>query len=171
MSLSDIIMAEHSRAQAKMIAGIVIQKPELLDELLEIIFAESEPLSRRAAWPLRFIHEKDEKLLPPYIPMIVSRLPNIQTIAVQRNLLYILAYSDVPESCQGELLQYSSEVLINRSSSVASLIYSLDIFYNIAITEPELLNELKLIIELLLPNATAGVRSKSIKTLKKIKRL
>lgn len=170
MSLSDIIMAEHSRAQAEMIADIIVQKPELLDELLEIIFADEEPVSRRAAWPLRFIHEKDEQLLISNLPIIVKQLPKVKSIAVQRNLLYILAYSDIPESCQGELLQYSSEVLLNTDSSVASLIYSLDIFYNIAITEPDLLNELKLIIDLLLPNATAGVRSKSMKILRKIEK-
>ena len=37
MSLSEIIMSEHSKAQAEMIADIIIQRPELLDELLEII--------------------------------------------------------------------------------------------------------------------------------------
>ena len=171
MSLSDIIMAEHSKAQAEMIADIIVQKPDLLEELLEIIFAEKEPLSRRAAWPLRFIHENDEQLLASKLPMIVKQLPKVKSVAVQRNLLYILAYSDIPEPCQGELLQYSSQVLLDRGSPVASLIYSLDIFYNIAKSEPDLLNELKLIIELLLPNATPGVRSKSVKTLKKIERL
>lgn len=63
MSLSDIIMAEHSRAQAEMIADIIVQKPILLDELLKIIFADKEPVSRRAAWPLRFIHKKNKQLI------------------------------------------------------------------------------------------------------------
>jgi len=171
MSLSEIIMAEHSRAQAVLIADIIIQKPSLLDELMKIIFAEEEPLSRRAAWPLRFIHEEEKCLFNNYFPIIITKLPEIKSVAIQRNLLYILAYSHVPESYYGSLLDFTSKILLNTSSSVASIIYSIDIFYNLSKKEPELLNELKLMIELLLPNATAGVRSKSLRTLKKIEKL
>ena len=170
MTLSEIILTEHSRSQALMIADIILQKPGLFDELIEIIFANKEPISRRAAWPLRFIHERDQQLLATYLPIIIKQLPEVQSIAVQRNLLYILAYSDIPESCRGELLQYTSNLLLNTSTSVASLIYSLDIFDNIAKDEPDLQNELVLIIHQILPYASAGVKSKSMKTLKKIER-
>ncbi len=164
-------MAEHSRAQAVMIADIIIQKPFLLDELLEIIFTEKEPLSRRAAWALRFIHERDVRLLDNYFPIIIIKLPEIESVAIQRNFLYLLANSNIPEFYHARLLEFTSIVLLNTSSSVASLIYSIDIFFNISKSEPDLLNELKLMIEMLLPVATAGVRSKSIRTLKKIERL
>ncbi len=171
MSLSEIIMAEHSRSQANMIADIIVQEPALLDELIEIIFANKEPLSRRAAWPLRFIHERNQQLVVPYFPIMIKQLPDVQSIAVQRNLLYVLAYSDIPESCHGELLQYTSELLLNTSTSVASLIYSMDIFYKLSEGETDLLNELILIIHQILPYASAGVKSKSMKTLKKIEKL
>ena len=163
-------MAEHSRAQAEMIADIIVQKPVLLDELLKIVFADEEPISRRAAWPLRFIHEKEKRLLENYFPIIVIKLPEIKCVATQRNLLYILAYSHIPEFYYGRLLEFTSKVLLNTSSSVASIIYSIDIFFNLSKNEPDLLNELKLMLELLLPNATAGVKSKSMKILKKIEK-
>ncbi len=163
-------MAEHSRAQAEMIADIIVQKPVLLDELLKIVFADNEPISRRAAWPLRFIHEKEKRLLDNYFPIIVIKLPEIKCVATQRNLLYILAYSHIPEFYYGRLLEFTSKVLLNTSSSVASIIYSIDIFFNLSKNEPDLLNELKLMLELLLPNATAGVKSKSMKILKKIEK-
>jgi hypothetical protein len=164
-------MVEHSRAQAVMIADIIIQKPALLDELLIIIFSENEPLSRRAAWPLRFVHESNERLIELCLPLIIHKLPGIKTVAIQRNLLYILAYSNLPELYYGRLLEYTSKILLDTSSSVASIIYSVDIFFKIAKGEPDLLNELKLIIDMLLPNATPGVKSKAIKTLHKIKML
>ncbi len=170
MSLSDIIMREHSKAQAEMIADIIIQRPELLDELLEIIFSDKEPLSRRAAWPLRFIHKKDEQLLISCLPTLITNLPKVQSVAVQRNLLYVLAYSEIKQSHHGELLQYSSELLLDSGTTVASLVYSMDIFYKIASCEPDLLNELVLIIHQILPNATAGVKSKSMKILRKIEK-
>ena len=171
MNLHQIIMSEHSRAQAVMIADLVIQKPALFDELLDIVFAEEEPVSRRAAWPLRFIHEMNVSLLDNYIQIIIVKLPEIKSVAIQRNLLYILANSNVPEFYNGRLLEYTSKVLLNTSSSVALLIYSVDIFFNISKDEPDLLNELRLIIDFLIPNATAGVRSKCRNTLRKIDRL
>ncbi|MFK5856790.1 MAG: hypothetical protein QM503_11710 [Bacteroidota bacterium] len=164
-------MAEHSRAQAVMIADIIIQKPALLDELLKIIFEEEEPVSRRAAWPLRFILERDKRLMDNYIPIIITKLPEIKSVAIQRNLLFILANSNIPNFFFGRLLEFTSKILLDTSSSVASLIYSIDIFFDTSKNEPDLLNELRLMIELLLPNATAGVRSKCRKTLKKIDRL
>jgi len=171
MSLVNIIMAEHSRAQAVMIADIILQKPSLLDELVDIILADEEPVSRRAAWPLRFIHEKNEKLTDKYLPKIISSLPDIKSVAIQRNLLYVIAYSSIPQSYKGELLEYTSQILLNSSSAVAPIIYSIDIFLKISKDEPDLLNELELIIEHLIPNATAGVLSKSRHTLRKINKL
>ena len=82
-----------------------------------------------------------------------------------------IAYSDIPESYHGELLQFASELLLNTGTSVASVIYSLDIFYKLSEGEPDLLNELTLIIHQILPYASAGVKSKSIKTLRKIEKL
>lgn len=171
MSLVEIIMAEHSKAQAKMIADIIIQRPELLDELLKIIFSDKEPISRRAAWPLRFIHERNEKLLTPFLSTIADSLPYVTSVSVQRSLLYILAYSPIPKICHGKLLQYTSELLLNKGTSVASMIYSLDIFFKLSKDEPDLLNELRNMIELLLPYGSAGVKSKSGKILKKIEKL
>ena len=171
MTLHQIIMFEHSRAQAVMIADLVIQKPALFDELLDIVFAEEEPVSRRAAWPLRFIHERNECLIDKYIPIIITKLPNIKSVAIQRNLLYIIAYSNIPEFYYGRLLDFTSRVLLDTNSSVASIIYSVDIFFNVSKSEPDLLNELRHMIDFLIPNATPGVKSKCIKTLRKIDRL
>lgn len=170
MELTEIIMNEHSKVHAEMIADIIIQQPELLDELLEIIIADKEPLSRRAAWPLRFIFKKDEQLLNSYLPVIIKKLPEVKSEAVRRNFLYILAYSNIPQLYHGELLQYFFELLTDTSTSIAATIYSLDGFYNIARYEPDLLNELVLIIHQLIPVASAGVKSKSMKILSKIER-
>jgi len=164
-------MAEHSRAQAVMIADMVIQKPSLFDALFDLVFAEEEPVSRRAAWPLRFIHETDKNLFNNYIPIIIVKLPDIKSAAIQRNLLYILANSYIPEYYYGKLLEFISKILLDTGSSVASLIFSIDIFFNISKNEPDLLTELRLIIDFLIPNATSGVRSKCTRTLRKIDKI
>ena len=170
-SLSDLIMAEHSRHQADFIVDIVLSQPSYLDELLHIVFQNREPISRRASWPLRIISERDINILESHVPVIIKRLPEIDNVAIQRAFLAILVNVKIPKENYGELLQFTCEILLNPGSPVASLIYSTDIFYKISINEPELLNELKLMLEQLLPYGSAGVKSKCRKTIKKIDRL
>jgi hypothetical protein len=166
--LAEIIMVEYSRSHAEIIAGIIIKKPELIEELMDIVFSNNDPLSKRAAWPLRIINDRNSNLIIPYISLIVSELPKVSYVSIQRALLAILSSVKIPESCQGELLQITSGLLVDKGTPIASLIFSIEIFYNISKNELELLNELELMIEQLLPYSSAGVRSKGKKILKKI---
>ena len=163
-------MAEHSRLQADFIADIVLQKPELIDELIQIVFRNKEPLSRRASWPLRIISDRNAMVLQPYLPFMIDSILQLENVSILRAILAILVNSDIPESHQGEMLQFTSEILINSNSPVALLIYSSDIFYKLSLNEPELLNELRLMLEQLLPFGSAGVKSKCRKILKKIEK-
>ncbi len=167
--LQEIIMMEHSRSHADILANIIIQNPHLIDDLVEIIFSYSEPLSRRAVWPLRIINDKNRILVQPYLTRIIDELPGISCVSVQRVLLAILASSQIPLSRQSNLLQITSDLMLNSGTPVASLIFSMEIYYKIASEEPELLNELVLMIERLSPDASPGVRSKGRKILNRIK--
>lgn len=169
-SLSELIMAEYSRTQADFIADIIIKKPSLLGELIDIVFQNSEPLSRRASWPLRIISDRDIDIVAPFVPKIIQKLPKIDNVAIQRSLLALLVNTPIPEEQHGELLQFTFEILIDKGSPVASLIYSTDIFYKLSVNEPDLLGELKLMLEVLMPYGSAGVKSKCRKTIKKIER-
>lgn len=167
-SLNDIIMAEHSRAQADFIADIVIKQPAILGELLEIVFRNEEPVSRRASWPLRIISDRNPQIVEPFVPQIINILPVIDSIPIQRAFLALLVNVDIPEELHGEVLQFTSEVLMDKGSEIAHVIYSTDIFYKLSVNEPDLLNELALMLEQLLPFGSAGVKSKSTRTINKI---
>lgn len=169
-SLSELIMAEYSRTHADFIADIVIKKPLLLGELIDIVFQNSEPLSRRASWPLRIISDRDTHILEPFVPKIIQKLPEVTCVSITRSLLALLVNTSIPEEQHGELLQFTFEILIDKGSPVASLIYSTDIFYKLSVKEPDLLNELKLMLEDLIPYGSAGVKSKCRKTINKIER-
>ncbi len=168
--LSELIMAEHSRSQADFIADVVLKHPNLISELINIVIADEEPISRRAAWPLRIVSDRNHEIIYPFTPLIIDKLQRIETVSIQRAFLAILINSTIPEDYHGELLQFTSEILLNAGSPVASIIYSADIFYKLSIKEPELLNELKLMLEYQLPFGSAGVKSKCRKIIKKIEK-
>lgn len=164
---------EHAihREQADFISDLIIGKPILLPELLEIIFAKEEPVSRRAAWPLRIISQKDKTIVEPFVPEIIDELESMEIVPILKLLLAVLVVTDIPKDYQGQLLQITSEILTNKGSSVASLIYSMDIFFKLSVNEPDLLNELKIMLEQLLPYGSPGVKNKSTKLIKRINRL
>ena len=84
--LKNLILNEHSKAQALVIADIIQQKPELLKELISYTFANEEPLSRRAAWPLRILNDQNPELLKNRIEEIINHLESIKNSAVLRNI-------------------------------------------------------------------------------------
>lgn len=165
-SLYEIIMADHSRVHADLISDLVVRKPSLLKELLDITFLNEEPVSRRASWPIRIISERKPELYNPYIGEIVEAVTSIKSVPIQRSLLALLIYVEVPDEYHGELLQLTSEILIDKGSPVAHIIYSADIFYKLSINEPDLLKELVIMLQEQMPYGTPGVKSKCRKITK-----
>lgn len=166
--LENLILREYSRVHAAFIADIIIQKPELAEVLVKIVFENKNPLSKRGVWSLQIAHKKDKYLLTDYIAEIITKLPEIKSHSIQRCLLSILTTANIPENKEAFLLDYTTEILTNTNSTVAALIYSTDIYYNIAKKEPELLNELAVMLEFLQPNATPGIASKARRIMKQI---
>lgn len=159
-TLKDLILAEHSKAQANVIADIVRQKPELLNELLQYILANEEPLSRRASWPLRILHEQHPELLKSRIGELIYQLANIKSSAVLRNILALLAHAEIPENKKTFLLDFSAQTILNPESPVAVICHATDLFIHVSEKECVLLQELMLMLMTIEPNRSGGVQAK-----------
>ncbi len=49
-TLNDLLLLEMSRRNTDMVADMVLQRPVLFDELIEIFLSDKEPDNRRAGW-------------------------------------------------------------------------------------------------------------------------
>lgn len=159
-SLKDLILAEHSKAQANLIVQIIEQKPALISELIDCVFANKEPLSRRAAWPLRLLNDKNHQLLEDKIDEIIKQIPNVKSFAVLRNLIAVLTNSEIPENRKTYLLDYSTAIILNPKSPIALVAHASDLFMNLASSEVILINELVLMLETISINSSAGIKAK-----------
>jgi hypothetical protein len=159
-TLKNLILNEHSKAQALVIADIVRQKPELLEELISYTFANEEPLSRRAAWPLRILGDQNPELLQDRIDEIIDRLESIKSSAVLRNILALLVRTEIPENRKTYLLNFSSQAILNPESPSAVIAHAADIFTKIAGNEIILIQELLLMLKQIEPNSSGGIKSK-----------
>lgn len=158
--LKKLILDEHSKAQALVIADIVRQKPELIADLFSYTFANEEPLSRRAAWPLRILGDQNPELLKDRIEEIINHLESIKSSAVLRNILALLVNSRIPENKKTYLLNFSSQAILNPESPIAVIAHATGIFIKIADGEIILVKELLLMLEQIGTNSGGGIKSK-----------
>lgn len=159
-NLRQLVLKEHSKAHALVIADIVRQKPELLDELLDLTFANEEPISRRASWPLRLLYEQWPLLLSNKIVFIINQLETIKSTAVLRNMLALLIKVPIPEDKKTYLLDFCALTILNPQSAIAVVAHASDLFIKIAGNEIELLYELQLMLEQNSVRQSGGIQAK-----------
>jgi hypothetical protein len=159
-SLVELLMEEHSGQRSELIAMLAFEKPEICEELVRLTFSNEEPLSRRAAWPLRKLYDHHPEKINPYIDYFVLQLRDLQSESVLRTILSILSRCTIPEEYLGMMLEFCEAKILNANTSIASLANCIDIYYAIASGEPDLLRELDLMFEIIRPTASAGIRSK-----------
>ena len=165
-SLEDLLMMETSRRNTDIISGLVLEKPELFREIMEIFFRNEEPVSRRAAWVADTVSEKRPELLEEYLGSIITALPGFSHDGMKRSSLRMLTRSPVPEQNLGDLINICFDWLVSSWESVAVKVFAMEILYRISLDIPELKKELADSIEWRMAEETAGFKSRGRKTLK-----
>jgi hypothetical protein len=165
MELRALILREHSRAQTDKIVKYIDDNPERFAELVRIFLAGPYRVTQRAGWPLAYCVERHPELIKPHLKPILDHLkkPDIHD-AVKRNTLRLLQFIDVPKRFHGRVADICFEFLQNKKEPIAVRCFSLTVLGSIAAANPELKQELAMIVEDQLPYATPGfaVRAKRV---------
>ncbi len=167
--LEDLLLAEMSRRNTDLVAGVIEQKPALLDDLFRIYLRNEEPVSRRAAWVIDTVTEKFPMLLEGWIDPMLEALPSFSHNGLKRHTLRMLARSPLPEKNQiGPLIHLCFQWLLSPMEAVAVKVHCMDLLYRISQIEPEIKPELADSIEWRLNEEPPGFRSHGKKMLKKL---
>ena len=158
--LRNLILQEYSKTHSAFVAQVLKQKSELIPELLQIIYQEEEPVSRRAAWALRLLFDDSPNMIKDYVDDLISHLEVLHTAPILRALLAIISKSKIDEKWYAYLLQYTSDVIISSKTEIAVKAFSMDIFFQIAKTQTDLFYELEQMIELIYPESSRGIQNK-----------
>lgn len=164
-SLRDLLLIETSRRNTDLVADIVVKRPELFAELMELYLANEEPVSRRAAWVMDIATEHSPELVLPYLDRIVENLDRFLHDGLKRESLKVLSRSPLPEKESGTLMNLCFEWLVAPKESVAVKMYAMEILYRMSESEPALKRELADSIEWRMQEETPGFRSKGRKLL------
>lgn len=137
------------------------------------VFLDSEyRVVQRGAWTLSLIIQQYPELILPYLPKLLRMVgsPDVHD-AVRRNIMRLLQYVKIPSRYHGKVLEVAFDFLQDRKQPVAVRVFSMTVIEQIAAFKPELLRELKLIIEDEMPYSSAAFQSRGSKVLKKLNKL
>jgi hypothetical protein len=167
--LTKMILAGNTRFNTDLVAAYIGTDEDLFSELIFLMHNGKPPVPQRAAWIMTAVTDKYPWLLIPYIKKIVNMMPSFNHPGVVRGVLRQFCQIDFPGEIEGKIFEMSYNFLIDAKQPVAIRVYAMQILFNISEKEPDLKNELKLILESLLDDTTSGgIISRAGKLLKQL---
>ncbi len=169
MNLRDELLREYSKAQTLAIAAYIGDNTERFGTLMQLFLGNEYRVTQRAAWVVSYCAETHPALIRPYLAQIIGLAQQDHVHeAVTRNVLRILQDIRVPEDLEGTLVDFCFQILEQKSRPTAIRTFALTVAYNHCQCYPELVQELKLIMEDQLPYETPAFKSRATKLLKKL---
>jgi len=169
VKLREEILKEHSKAQCNRIVKWVGSSQQRFDELFSLFLHDEYRVVQRAAWPVSYCVSAHPKLIGKHWSELIENLqkPDLHD-AVKRNTIRFLEDIEIPEEYHGEILNLCFGYLESPSEPLAVKAFSMSVLGNLAKYYPEIIPELKLIIEDQLPHQTVGFRTRARKVFKQI---
>jgi hypothetical protein len=168
MNLKEELLKELSHYNIDRVVSYIGDRPSLFAHLFEILETADKSLSPRVAWATAICLDNNPGLGIPYQKRMVELLRNPAHTSLIRTVLRYFSQIDLEEELQGELYEKSFHYLLDAKFPAAPRVYAMQIMYNIGLHNPELLNELKLILDEVLPLSDGGVLNRGTKLLKEI---
>lgn len=169
MELEDLLI-DSSKITADMAVHTIGKDPVLFEKVLNFALEDKDVFAQRASRVIQLSVLKHPFLIQPHLNNIITYLPDFQNGGLIRNMLRLLSkYSkNLNEDQQGVLLDVCYKFLMDSDEKPAVKVYSMDILYNISNKYPDLKKELISSIENQMPTASAGIKSRSKKMLKRL---
>lgn len=168
MDLEKAVLKEHSKAQCDKIVRYIGGDKKKFAELMRLFFNGEYRVTQRIAWPMSCCVRNYPELIEPYYKRLLAKLKKPgEHDAVVRNIVRLLQDVEIPQQYQGEIMDSCFRFIESNDMAVAIKAFSLTILQNLSKQHPDILPELKLIIEERWPYETAAFRSRARKILKK----
>ena len=164
MNIRQALLEEHSKRQYQKIVDYIGDNKKKFADLMDAFFNGEYRVTQRAAWPLSYCVQEHPTLLYPYFSKLLSMLkkPGVHD-AVTRNIVRILQKIDIPRRYHGRIMTACFDFITSETTPVAVKAFSMTVLGNLAKDYPEILGELKTIIDQRWELETAAFRSRAKK--------
>ncbi len=162
MNLREEILKEHSKAQCNKIVDWIGSSQKRFDELFHLFLHDEYRVVQRASWPVSNSIIAHPKFIINNFERLTNNLrkPNLHN-SVKRNSIRLLQHVDIPEKYQGEIMQICFGYVSSPTQMVAVKAFSLTVLSNLAKQYPEIIPEIKVLVEEQLPHQTAAFKSRA----------
>lgn len=168
MDIQQELLKEHSRRQTSRIVKHIGKDPERFKALVKLFLGGPYRVTQRAAWPLSYCVREYPGLIKPHLKAILKMLDKKDAHdAVKRNIMRFLQDIEIPRQLYGTVAD-KCFAFMDPKEPIAVRCFSMTVLANIAMKEPDLKKELRIVIEDQLPYASAGIMSRARKVLKAI---
>lgn len=162
MIIREALLAEHSKRQTMKIVRYIGDDREKFAELMRHFLGPVYRLSQRAAWAVGYCAELHPELVRPYFGRMVSRLEAGEAHpAVRRNVARMLQFIDIPERYQARVYEACLALVEDPSEPVAVRCFSMSAAAKIAEQSPDLMSELRLVVDSHAAGMSAGLLSRA----------
>jgi len=164
------ILCDSSKKIAEIAASCVLDEPERIRQVTEIMLADEYPYSHRAARVLEICSVQFPELFDKQQNNIIPALHKVRSEGIIRGILKIAADCPVKLSKKnrGILLGLCFDWLSDISQPVSIRVHSMQFLYNISVHEKDIRDELISILEAGYADGSAGFRSRADKILRKL---
>ncbi len=161
-NLREEILKEHSKLQCTNIVNWVGSSQQRFDELFNLFLNDEYHVVQRAGWPVSYCVISHPEFIKKHWAALIQNLqkPNLHN-AVKRNSIRLLQDIAIPKKYQGQIMDICFKYVESQTEAVAVKAFSLTVLNNLAKLYPDILPELKLLIEDQLPHQTAAFRSRA----------
>jgi hypothetical protein len=166
MNLHEEILKEHSKSQCNKIVQWVGDSKKRFEELFYLFLTGEYRVNQRAAWPVSYCVIAHPVFIKNNFGKLIKNLSksNLHN-SIKRNSIRLLQHVDIPEKYQGEVMNICFGYVASPTEPVAVKAFSLTVLGNLAKQYPEIMHEIKALIDQELPHQTVAFRSRAEKLL------
>lgn len=172
MNIKNALALEHSKKQTMLVAEYAVQSVSNFKALLEFYFCMDTRLSQRAAWVVSTVVLMKPEIVKPFLKKIIFHLKKGgHHDAVYRNGLKVLIAVEIPKNLNGYTADLCFNFLSNSTNPVAIRCFAMTVLFHIAKAEPELKNEITMLIKNNLFFESPGFKSRAARTMRELEQL
>ncbi len=161
-NLREQILKEHSKAQCTTIVRWVGASQQRFNELFKLFLNDEYRVVQRSAWPVSYCVIAHPNFIKKHWAALIKNLqkPNLHN-SVKRNSIRLLQDIAIPKKHQGQIMDICFKYVESPTEAVAVKAFSLTVLSNLAKQYPEIVPEIKLLIEEQIDHQTAAFKSRA----------
>ncbi len=162
------LLTDSSRYTIDHVTEKVYRNPELVYETFKLAVAEKGKRSQRASRVICTCADRKPDIIKPYLSEILKILQASENDSILMNFMKIFTAIPLPDddNLLGILADRCFSFIESSAAKVGLKVYSLETLYRICCREPEMKNELILIIEDQIPKNDFAFKSRGERIIK-----